>query len=191
MKLNDYTIGSEVNVEDSMQRYHYVLQEVPGRNFSVNFTPNLTPQQMLELGVFGGDYFHNEHSEFPEEWFNSAKLSAEHNPHLNFFQVDASQPLQEWQSKGWIYEEDPRGWFQWYCRFFLGRRTDDDPRQITRWLRLAGPKGRFRGQLIQLCLRKHKAFNDFTVSPVIRQTLLHWAYELTRTDFEKFRSRHR
>jgi len=169
MKLNDYTIGSEVNVEDSMQRYHYVLQEVPGRNFSVDFTPNLTPQQMLELGVFGGDYFHNEHSEFPEEWFNSAKLSAEHNPHLNFFQVDASQPLQEWQSKGWIYEEDPRGWFQWYCRYYLGRRIPgEDQRQIKRWRNVK----RHVAQLQKACTA-----GDTKCRPRQRQALLHWAYD--------------
>ncbi len=164
------------------------------------FRPNLTPAQMLRKGIFGGVYFDPEFpgahpEELPSDWTRSLpdnmwkSPSPEYSRDINFYRVSCGCSQAYWEDRGWIHPQDPRGWFQWYCRFFLGRRTEDDPRQITRWLRLAGPKGRFRRQLIQLCIRKRKAFNDFTISPVIRQTLLHWAYELTRTDFEKFRKR--
>lgn len=169
MKIQEYAIGSVVKVEDSMQRYRYVLQELPGLNFNADFAPDLTPKQMLELGVFGGDYFHNEHSEFPEEWFEAAKLSTKHNPQLNFFQIDASQPLQEWQRKGWIYEEDPRGWFQWYCRYYLGRRIPgEDQRQVRRWRNVK----RHISQLQKAC-----PAGDVRCRPRQRQALLHWAYD--------------
>ena len=169
MKIQEYAIGSVVKVEDSMQRYRYVLQELPGLNFNADFAPDLTPKQMLELGVFGGDYFQNEHSEFPEEWFEAAKLSTKHNPQLNFFQIDASQPLQEWQRKGWIYEEDPRGWFQWYCRYYLGRRIPgEDQRQVRRWRNVK----RHISQLQKAC-----PAGDVRCRPRQRQALLHWAYD--------------
>ncbi len=169
MRLSDYTIGTEVNAEDSMQRYRYILQELPGSNFDATFQPDLTPQQMLQLGVFGGDYFHNEHDEFPEEWFKAAKLSTGHDPQRNYFQVDASQPLKEWQRKGWIYEEDPRGWFQWYCRYFLGRRIpEEDARQIKRWRHMQ----RHITQLTRQCQPGNQQ-----CQPRRRQALLHWAYD--------------
>src|SRR5262245_1536896 len=106
-----------------MQRnYTYWLSEPTGRNFRVDFSPDLTPKQMLALGVFGGKYMTDCRGEFPEDWFRKAKLDhRRHDPDLNFFGVNASQPLSEWKKKGWIYPEDPRGWFQWYCRYYMAR----------------------------------------------------------------------
>jgi len=118
----------KVVVNDAMQsNYVYYLTQPVGENFDPDFQPELTPREMLELGVFGGKYMSDRPDEFPEEWFEDARLaSGQGDPTLNFFGVDASQPLAEWQRKGWIYDEDPRGWFQWYCRYYLGRRCPDD-----------------------------------------------------------------
>lgn len=125
-----------VTVKDMMQDgYSYVLNEPIGKHFRQDFTPELTPKEMLELGVFGGKYMTDCKSEFPASWFKKAKLCSErHDAALNFFRVNASQPLSVWRKKGWIYREDPRGWFQWYCRYYMGRRLPvEDDRQINRW----------------------------------------------------------
>ena len=125
-----------VTVNDRMQRgYRYELTAPTGRDFDPEFTPELTPRQMLALGVFGGKYMTDTRDEFPASWFARAKLSPERrDPSLNFFGVDASQPLSVWRAKGWIHPDDPRGWFQWYCRYYLGRRMpEEDRRQIKRW----------------------------------------------------------
>src|SRR5689334_744116 len=98
----------KVHVHDSFQDYTYELSESEGKNFADEFKPELTPAQMLELGVFGGSYFGGEHDEFPESWFKNAKLSDTNDRSLNYFEIDASQSRQEWVRKGWIYEEDPR-----------------------------------------------------------------------------------
>lgn len=124
-----------IAVNDSMQsNYSYRLSEPIGKNFHPDFKPQLTPKEMLELGVFGGKYMTDCQDEFPGDWFTKAKLCHEfHNPNLNLFGVNASQSLKIWQEKGWIYYEDPRGWFQWYCRYYYGRRiSDEDYRQIKR-----------------------------------------------------------
>ena len=124
---------------------------------------------MLELGVFGGLYMTDCRDEFPLEWFQNAKLSPKKkDPSLNFFGVDASQSLCVWRGKGWIHEQDPRGWFQWYCRYYLGRRSVDDDRQIGRWRAM-------RRHLAQI--RKHCEPFDFSCRPKQRQALLHWAYD--------------
>jgi hypothetical protein len=114
----------KVVVNDLMQKnYVYLLTEPVARNFHPDFRPELTPKQMLRLGVFGGKYLTDCAAEFPEDWFGGAKLNHErHEPALNFFGVNASQTLQQWQEKGWLYPDDPRGWFQWYCRYYMGRR---------------------------------------------------------------------
>ena len=119
-----------VTVNDRMQRgYAYVLVAPEGRDFDPAFRPQLTPQEMLRLGVFGGKYMTDCRAEFPKSWFAGAKLTAgPRDPALNFFGVDASQPLSVWRDKGWLHPDDPRGWFQWYCRYCLGRRMDDDER---------------------------------------------------------------
>jgi hypothetical protein len=158
-----------VVVNDSLQGYTYTLVELEGENFDPGFKPELTPQQMFELGVFGGDYFHDELDEFPKRWLTKAKLSIEHDPSLNYFKIHASQSLQEWQRKGWIYEEDPRGWFQWYCRYYMGRRIPtEDQRQIKRWKQMT----RHIGQIKNACQP-----GDLQCRPRQRQALLHWAYD--------------
>jgi hypothetical protein len=125
-----------VVVNDRMQRgYVYALTASIGRGFDPEFDPELTPTQMLALGVFGGKYLTHCRGEFPASWFAGARLSPSwRDCSLNYFGVDASQPLSVWRSKGWIHPDDPRGWFQWYCRYYMGRRAPrEDQRQIARW----------------------------------------------------------
>src|SRR6476660_8950715 len=112
------------------QGYVYYLTQPAGRNFAPEFRPQLTPKEMLALGVFGGKYMTDCTEEFPDSWFARARLCAErHDPRLNCFGVNASQSLAVWRRSGWIHPQDPRGWFQWYCRYYLGRRTADDRRR--------------------------------------------------------------
>jgi hypothetical protein len=160
----------KVVVNDLMQRgYVYHLIEPAGRNFDTTFRPQLRPKQMLEMGVFGGRYMTDCRGEFPESWFAHAKLCHErHEPKLNYFGVNASQPLSVWREKGWIYPEDPRGWFQWYCRYYMGRRCDDDERQIKRWRAMV----RHIAQIKIHCKK-----GDLTCRPKQRQALLNWAYD--------------
>lgn len=160
-----------VKVSDTRQsKYEYTLSEVVGQNFDNDFKPELTPKEMLDLGVFGGNYFEGEIAEYPSDWFEGTQISDHgHDPKLNFFKVDASQPLSEWERKGWIYFEDPRGWFQWYCRYYMGRRIpDEDQRQIKRWKAIK----RHIAQLQKACQQ-----GDFNCRPRQRQALLHWAYD--------------
>ena len=160
----------QIKVNDRMQRgYSYFLTKPCGKEFAPGFKPELTPKQLLRLGIFGGKYMTDCISEFPADWFEKAKLCPElHDPKLNFFGVNASQPLSVWRKKGWIYHEDPRGWFQWYCRYFMGRRCPDDQRQIKRWRAVR----RHIAQLKKNCRR-----GDTTCRPKQRQALLHWAYD--------------
>ncbi|MEO7166027.1 MAG: hypothetical protein ABI016_03215 [Chthoniobacterales bacterium] len=149
--------------------YAYLLTKPMGKEFAPDFQPELTPKQLLRLGVFGGRYMTDCAAEFPNDWFEKAKLCPDrHDPALNCFGVNASQPLSVWQAKGWINPEDPRGWFQWYCRYYLGRRCADDQRQIKRWRAVR----RHIGQLRKNCRR-----GDLTCRPRQRQALLHWAYD--------------
>lgn len=160
----------KVTVNDLMQQnYVYYLQEPVGKNFHPQFIPDLTPEQMLEMGVFGGKYMTDCKDEFPKRWFARAKLCHErHDPDLNYFGVTASQPLSVWREKGWIYHEDPRGWFQWYCRYYMGRRCPDDERQIKRWKAM-------KRHISQI--RKHCQKGDVNCRPRQRQALLNWAYD--------------
>jgi len=160
-----------VAVNDLMQRnYKYYRTEPAGRNFHPEFKPQLTPKQMLALGVFGGKYMTDCKKEFPRDWFKRAKLCHEiHDPELNYFKVNASQPLSVWRKKGWIYPEDPRGWFQWYCRYYMGRRIPhEDERQIKRWKAIK----RHIAQIKKNC-KKGVAL----CRPRQRQAVLHWAYD--------------
>lgn len=161
---------TQVLVNDLMQRgYEYTLTAPAGRRFHPDFRPELTPREMLTLGVFGGKYLTDCRAEFPASWFANAKLCHErHDPALNFFGVNASQPLAVWRKKGWIYREDPRGWFQWYCRYYLGRRCPDDERQILRWRALRRHVAQLRGACRP---------GDLSCRPRQRQALLHWAYD--------------
>ncbi len=160
-----------VTVNDRMQRgYRYRLTQPAGRGFDPEFRPELTPAEMLRLGVFGGKYMTDCRNEFPKSWFAAAKLSPEgKDPALNFFGVDASQPLSEWRRKGWIHPDDPRGWFQWYCRYYMGRRMpDEDARQIGRWKAIR----RHVRQIERNCER-----GDVFCRRRQRQAVLHWAYD--------------
>ena len=164
---NDKTIT--VN-DHYQQNYTYTLTEAIGQNFDPTFKPELTPCEMLALGVFGGVYFRDQPLEFPKTWFSHAKLSKlkGQDKNLNFFRVKASLPLADWQAKGWIYDEDPRGWFQWYCRYYMGRRCIDDARQIKRWQNMIRHVKAIQNncEVFNLeCRRKQ------------RQAVLHWAYD--------------
>lgn len=160
-----------VHVNDKMQRdYQYQLVEPEGCNFHEDFKPQLTPKEMLELGVFGGKYLTDCTDEFPASWFTDAKLSPDvKDISLNYYQVDASKPLAYWRAKGWIHPDDPRGWFQWYCRYYLGRRMPaEDLRQIKRWKAFRRHAG---------AIKKHCEPFDWTCRRKQRQALLHWAYD--------------
>jgi hypothetical protein len=160
-----------VTVNDRMQkRYRYERVEPVGRNFDPQFRPELTPAELLRLGVFGGKYMTDCKSEFPRTWFARAKLSPKRSdPSLNYFGVDASQPLSVWRAKGWIGRDDPRGWFQWYCRYYMGRRLpQEDARQIKRWKAM-------RRHVRQV--ERHCEPGDFGCRKRQRQALLHWAYD--------------
>jgi hypothetical protein len=149
--------------------YRYELSAPVGGNFGERFAPELTPKQLLAMGVFGGKYLTDCRGEFPADWFEKAKLGAKRrDPDLNFFGVDASKPLSYWREKGWIHPDDPRGWFQWYCRYFMGRRHEDDARQIQRWRNM-------RRHVSQL--KRHCRRGDLLCRPRQRQALLHWAYD--------------
>ena len=160
----------KVIVRDKMQHgYVYERTEPMGKNFAPGFKPELTPAQMLSLGVFGGKYMTDCRAEFPADWFNGAKLSPDRkDPSLNFFGVDASKPLSYWREKDWIHMDDPRGWFQWYCRYYSGRRHPDDERQIKRWKAMT----RHIAQLQAAC-----APGELGCRRRQRQALLHWAYD--------------
>ncbi len=163
-------MAREVVVHDKMQKnYRYALTEPMGGNFDPGFRPELTPREMLELGVFGGVYMRDCGGEFPGAWFTRAKFARDgRDPRLNFFGVNASQPLSVWRKNGWIHPDDPRGWFQWYCRYYMGRRHRDDERQIKRWKAM-------RRHIAQI--RKNCRPRDLSCRPRQRQALLHWAYD--------------
>lgn len=151
--------------------YRYELTEPAGRNFHPDFKPDLSPKQMLALGVFGGKYMTDCKKEFPKSWFTRAKLSPKHHDDtLNYFHKHASQPLKVWKEKGWINKKhDPRGWFQWYCRYYMGRRLpEEDARQIKRWKAIR----RHMAQITKNCRP-----GDTSCRPGQRQALLHWAYD--------------
>ena len=160
----------KIIVKDKMQDFHYYLTKETGKEFDIEFKPELSPKELLALGVFGGKYMTDCASEVPDDWFENAKLSTEKkNIDLNYYKVDASLSLKDWQIKGWIYSDDPRGWFQWYCRYYYGRRLEDeDKRQIKRWKAMKRHVGAIKNNcepMDQTCRKKQ------------RQALLHWAYD--------------
>lgn len=174
-----------------------------------DFHPNRSPEDILRAGAFGGTYFRAIVSGVtnvkynPEDvlkdtvdgsWIDGLNAgtmltSQTYKNSVNKFGVKCGGSLGMWESSGWITECDPYGWFQWYCRFFQGRRCDDDVRQLSRWLKSAGPKGRFRSQLCNKILLANTTPDDRKISPVIRQTLLHWGLEITADVLEKHRKR--
>ena len=178
------------------------------KNISFNdypeFTPNLTPEQMFRLGSFGGTYwrpihskitkesYENPHLEFPDSWWKDLDDSwlvtewKDYDKNINKYGVKVGTTLRFWESKKWITALDPYGWVQWYCRFYQGRRNKkEDERQIKRWKGVAGGNSRFRKYLVTLIQRKNGEWDDYSISPKIRQTLQHWGYQLTKADFDK------
>ncbi len=162
--------GDWIEVDDRMQSgYRYRLEAAMGEDFDPAFVPHLTPKQMLAMGVFEGKYINDCRAEFPADWYAEAKLSDQPDPSVNFFAVKSRQPLAVWREKGWIYGPDPRGWFQWYCRYYLGRRLPEvDAKQIKRWRAFA----RHAGQVRANCEP-----GDIFCRPRQRQALLQWAYD--------------
>jgi hypothetical protein len=170
MKKSKHT---KITVINKMQkRYKYELTEPIGKNFDKAFNPELSPKEMLKLGVFGGRYIRDCKKEYPKDWFAKAKFHPAgepgHSKQLNYFGVDASQSLSVWQKKGWINKQDPRGWFEWYCRYYMGRRSLDDKRQIKRWKMMK----RHIMQVIKNCKP-----GELECRRKQRQVLLHWAYD--------------
>jgi hypothetical protein len=163
-------IGQIITVQDKMQSdYRYELTAPTGKDFASDFTPFYSPQQMLEMGVFEGKYCNDCRDELPESWFEKAKLSDIPNPDLNYFGIKSRQPLAVWRQKGWIYGPDPRGWFQWFCRYYLGRRLPEiDGIQIKRWRGFARHAGQIRANCDP---------GDIFCRPRQRQALLQWSYD--------------
>lgn len=167
------------------------------------FAPNLSPSEMFKMGSFGGTYWRpikskfykktlrNYHKRYPTNWWTGipehhlTTPMEDYDININKYKIKVGTSLQFWETKGWIDKQDPYGWVQWYCEFFKGRRSDDDKRQISRWEKLTGVKGRFRKWLVTQIMKKgdETKWNDNSISPAIRQTLQHWGYKLTERDF--------
>ncbi|WP_126173522.1 hypothetical protein [Altericroceibacterium xinjiangense] len=164
-------MGVQMVVNDRMQQGYTYERTAPfGQDFDPGFTPDLTPAEALELGIFCGKYMTDCRDEFPASWFDNAKLAAgPADCSLNYFGVRASTPLTVWQAKGWLHPDDPRGWFQWYCRYYSGRRMPgEDKRQIGRWRS-------FRRHAAQV--ERYCEPGDPFCRPKQRQALLQWAYD--------------
>lgn len=193
--LRNHRVGSVPKKKNGV----YYFKDQP------DFSPNLSPKEMFELGSFGGTYWRpikskfykttlrNYHKKYPSSWWKNVpekhltKPMDEYDTSINKYKTRVGTSLQFWESKGWMDKQDPYGWVQWYCEFFMGRRNHDDERQISRWKKLAGPKGRFRKWLVTQIMKKggNKDWDNHKISPAIRQTLQHWGYHLTRRDFDK------
>jgi len=166
----------------------------------LDFKPNLTPKEIFQMGSFGGTYwrpiysqitgknYKNKHLEYPASWWKGIPENwltnkwDNYDKNINKYKVKVGTTLEYWEDKNWITEYDPYGWVQWYCGFYLGKRGPDDERQINRWIKTAGPNSRFRRALINLIIKNKSTFDDYTISPKIRQTLQHWGYILREND---------
>ena len=164
----------------------------------MDFTPNLSPKEIIRLGSFGGIYFYDEggridinYKEFPSDWFDGLEesfyLSKKYNRKINFFKIKSGLSQEDWEEKGWINKQDPRGWFQWYCRYYMGRRTDDDERQIKRWNNFCGEKGRWRNYIYSKINKRGTSIDDISFSLAVRQSLLHWGYMINNGDFDMWK----
>ncbi len=164
-----YATGDTVVVNDRMQRnYRYQIVTFAGNDFAREFGPCFTPAEMLKMGVFEGKYCNDCRGELPQEWFAEAKISDRPDPALNYFGFKSRKPLSYWVEKGWIIGPDPRGWFQWYCRYFLGRRLPEiDAKQITRWRSFVRHSGQIRANCEP---------GDIFCRPRQRQALLQWSH---------------
>jgi len=171
--------------------------EIEFKNYP-QFRPNLTPKEIFDLGSFGGTYWrpifssitkkkyknkHLEYSEFSDIPENKLSMKI-YNKNINKYKEFSGSSLKEWEDNNWITEYHPYGWVQWYCDFYNNYRCEDDLRQIKRWIKTAGPKSRFRKRLINMIKKENTRYDDYNVSPRIRQTLQHWAYELKEIDLK-------
>ena len=154
----------------------------------------LTPKEMIRMCIFGGTYFSKlvDYRTFPKEWFSDIDekfyLSNNYQKEVNYFKIKSGQSQEEWVRKGWIHKDDPRGWFEWYCQFFNGRRHKDDERQIKRWAAFCGPRGRFRNNIYKKIFKAGVRIQDSNkISPRIQQSLLHWSYKVNNEDYEKWK----
>jgi len=163
-------IGTVIRVNNKMQRnYEYVIAATTGGDFMKGFEPHFSPSEMLALGIFEGRYLNSCNTEYPESWLENVKLVDEPDPAPNYFGVKSRQPLNVWRQKGWIMDLDPRGWFEWYCRYYLGRRHPQmDAIQVKRWRAFR----RHQGQIRANCEP-----GDIWCRPRQRQALLQWAYD--------------
>ena len=166
------------------------------------FKPNLTPKEVFQLGSFGGTYwrpiyssvtekkYKDQHKKYPSDWWkgipekNLTNDYDNYDTKINKYKVKVGTTLEFWEEKNWIHKQNPYGWMQWYCDFYIGERGTDDERQIDRWIKTAGPKSRFRRALINKIKDNNSKYNDETISPKIRQTLQHWGYILTERDLK-------
>ncbi|KAL8586620.1 hypothetical protein ACOMHN_040128 [Nucella lapillus] len=170
---------------------------------SPDFHPNMTPKEVIQAGSFGGTYFRPIKSgvtgktysgawkELPKDWLEGLNIakqvsSAKYDEGANTYKSKCGGSLEMWESSGWMHKQDPFGWFQWYCRFYQGRRSADDNRQVGRWLRCAGPSGRWRNNLISKCVKSGATYDSHSISPVVRQTLQHWGYRLNKADYDAY-----
>lgn len=174
MNINDYVVGKVISVNDRMQNcYSYILSSKFGHlaeDFhQFEFFPQLSPLEMLNYGVFEGKYLNDCLNEFPDEWFieSEKKRSNYSNVSLNYFKIKSRMSLMYWKRNNWLIGDDPRGWFQWYCRYYIGRRTTYDKKQIFRWKS-------FRRHLFQI--KNNCKEGDLLCRPRQRQALLQWAY---------------
>lgn len=171
------------------------------KGLSSDFKPNLSPREMFSRGSFGGTYwrpiysaitrqkYRNVHKQYPSSWWTGIPdeylTSDEYDVGRNKYKVAVGTTLEFWEKKKWIKPVHPYGWVHWYCDFYLGKRCEDDERQMKRWQAIAGPKGRFMRFLVTQILKKKSTWNDDTVSPKIRQVLQHWGYKLTKSDYDR------
>ena len=160
----------------------------------MNFSPNKTPTEIIKEGAFGGTYLRDVYSDINEKWYKNswkefvqlknigAKLYASdyYDVNVNKYGVKCGTALRFWENKGWINKIDPYGWFQWYFRYWLSKRSKDDKRQINRWKKI---ESRFRGKLVKMISNAGSKYDDYSISTKIRQMLLHWGYEFTKIDF--------
>jgi len=164
-----HKIGKIITVNDKMQTgYRYKVVAPVGKEFAENFSPYYTPKEMLSMGVFEGKYCNDCTEELPKDWFLAAKVSEYADPGINYFSLKSRQSLRVWRDKGWIIEPDPRGWFQWYYRYYLGRRLPEiDKFQISRWSAFR----RHAGQIRANCEP-----GNWLCRPRQRQALLQWSH---------------
>ena len=160
----------------------------------MDFGANKTPVEVIKEGAFGGTYFRDIYSSVNGKWYKKSwkefdqlknidqkfYCSDYYDVSVNKYGVKCRTSLRFWENKGWINEIDPYGWFQWYFRCWLGRRLEDDKRKINRWEKIVS---RFRGKLVKMIKDAGSKFDDYSISPKIRQNLLHWGYELTEKGF--------